>query len=125
MPAMELEEFKALVADALSSLPDQFLDLLDNVAVVVEEWPDRETMRQVGAASPYNLLGLYHGTPQTVRPSSPSMTMPDKISIYQRPIEAIARTPEEVRSRVRQTVVHEIAHHFGISDARLRQLGAY
>lgn len=122
---MDPEAFEDLVADALAALPEQFADMLDNVVVVVEDWPDRTTLRSVGARSPYALLGFYHGVPQPGRTSNYGLVTPDKISIYRRPIEAHCRTAEELRETVRRVVFHELAHHFGIDDDRLREIGAY
>jgi len=120
-----LDRFEQYAADAYEQLPDFFKDRLDNVAIVVEDWPDRATLRSVGASSPYNLLGFYHGVPQPVRNHGYGLVPPDKISIYRRPIEAQCRTTEEVRALVARVLLHEVAHHFGISDDRLDELGAY
>jgi len=103
------ERFEELVAEALDSLPDNLARAMDNVAVVVEE----------GSGS---LLGLYQGHPLTQRWGYAGAA-PDRITIYQGPICARCRTEEEVARQVRRTVVHEIGHHFGIDDARLRELG--
>ncbi len=122
---MERAAFEQLVAEALDALPSPFREKLDNVEVVVEDWPDRETLRSAGVRHPAQLLGFYHGIPQTRRTHNYSLVLPDKISIYRRPIELRCRTPEEVRATVNHVLRHEIAHHFGISDARLREIGAY
>jgi predicted Zn-dependent protease with MMP-like domain len=122
---MDPELFEDLVAEALETLPDFFLEKLNNVVVLVEDWPDRETLRRAGARSPAGLLGFYHGVPLTERTSGYNLVAPDEIIIYQKPIERICRTRAEIIAQVRRTVMHEIAHHFGISDARLRELGAY
>jgi predicted Zn-dependent protease with MMP-like domain len=100
------------VADAIDGLPEEFRSRLSNVEIIVEDIPDRET-----------LLGLYHGVPQTRRGSGYAGVLPDLITIYRLPIEARARTEEQLAHDVRRTVWHEIAHHFGISDERLRELG--
>ena len=122
---MDPDAFEDLVAEAIQTLPEQFQEMLDNVAVVVEDWPDRETLRVARVRSPYQLLGFYHGIPQTARTTYYSLVPPDRISIYRRPIEAQCRTPAEVRELVGRAVRHEIAHHFGISDDRLHEIGAY
>ena len=123
--SMEAELFENLVADALEALPVFFQDKLDNVEVVVEDWPDHHTMRLARVRSPYELLGFYHGVPLTERTSYYGLVAPDMISIYRRPIEAQCRTEEELRAMVRRVVQHELAHHFGISDDRLHEIGAY
>jgi predicted Zn-dependent protease with MMP-like domain len=117
--------FEDLVVEAVDSIPEVFLAMLDNVAVVVEDWPDRETLRLARVHSPYQLLGFYHGIPQTGRNSGYNLVAPDRISIYRRPIEAQCRTQDELRALVRRVVLHELAHHFGIDDDRLHEIGAY
>jgi len=119
------EEFEELVAAAVNELPEMFLEMLDNVDIVVEDWPDRHTLALAGLSSRYELLGFYHGVPQTVRPHDYGNVAPDKISIYQRPIEAQCGSLAEARRLVGRVVRHEIAHHFGIDDDRLREIGAY
>jgi predicted Zn-dependent protease with MMP-like domain len=108
------DEFEELVADALDELPPEISRLMDNVAIFVEdEAPDGE-----------DLLGLYEGIPLTERTTSyAGAVMPDRISIFRRNILAICDTPDDVRDEVEVTVVHEIAHHFGIDDHRLHELG--
>jgi predicted Zn-dependent protease with MMP-like domain len=108
------ETFGGLVETALDSIPPELGRLMRNVAVVVEDL----------GASP-NLLGLYHGVPLTARTSSYAGVLPDRITIYRLPIIRRCRDLEEVVRAVRHTVIHEVAHHFGISDERLHELGAY
>jgi len=122
---MDRRAFERLVAEALNDLPETFREKLDNVEVVVEKWPDRETMRLAGIRHPAHLLGFYHGVPQTKRTHNYGLILPDKISIYQRPIEMRCRTVERVRAMVHHVLRHEVAHHFGLDDARLREIGAY
>jgi predicted Zn-dependent protease with MMP-like domain len=125
MAAMDRHVFERLVAEALDALPETFRGKLDNVEVVVEDWPDAETLRLAGAHSRAALLGFYHGIPQTKRTHNYGLILPDKISIYQRPIEMHCRTMAQVRATVERVLRHEIAHHFGISDERLQEIGAY
>lgn len=125
MLAMDRHAFARLVAEALDDLPETFREKLDNVEIVVEEWPDRETMRLAGVRHPAQLLGFYHGVPQTKRTHNYGLVLPDKISIYQRPIEMRCRTAEEVRRAIHHVLRHEVAHHFGIDDDRLREIGVY
>jgi predicted Zn-dependent protease with MMP-like domain len=122
---MNREIFERFVAEALDALPEYFQEKLDNVEVVVEDWPDRETMQRAGISHPSQLLGFYHGVPQTKRTHNYGLVLPDKISIYRQPILMRCRTLEEVRQTVRRVVRHELAHHFGIDDHRLREIGAY
>jgi len=120
-----LDTFESLVAEALDQLPAEFRERLDNVEVVVEPWPDADALHRAGVTHPTQLLGLYHGIPQTRRTHRYTFMLPDKISIYREPILLRCHTWDEVRQTVQHVVLHEIAHHFGISDARLREIGAY
>jgi predicted Zn-dependent protease with MMP-like domain len=121
------DQFERLVADAVDALPEVFLDTLweGNLDIVIEEWPDHHTLSLAGIPSRHGLLGFYHGVPKTARPHSYGSVPPDKISIYQRPIEAQCSSFEELRELVGRVVRHEIAHHFGIDDDRLHTIGAY
>lgn len=125
MYTMPASQFEALVVAALDALPDDFHAQLDNVEVVVEPWPDPATMQRVGVRHPAQLLGFYHGVPQTRRSHRYGLVLPDKISIYRQPILLHCNSWEEVAVTVQRVLRHEIAHHFGISDERLRELGAY
>lgn len=122
---MDRGTFEHLVAEALDVLPDLFREKLDNVEVVVEDWPNREAMRRAGVRRPAHLLGLYQGVPQTKRTHNYGLVLPDKISIYRFPIEMRCRTMEQARAMIHRVVRHEIAHHFGLDDDRLREIGAY
>ena len=114
---MHQTEFEKLVAEALENLPKFFKEKLENVDVVVQDWPNPRYSR--GRL----LLGLYQGVPKTKRGAGYTMVLPDKITVFQGPIELISRdNPESIKKLVVDTVQHEIAHHFGISDTRLRQL---
>jgi predicted Zn-dependent protease with MMP-like domain len=112
--------FEDLVADALDGLPPSLGELMENVAVIVEDWP---TAEQVAGRSGI-LLGLYQGIALTRRsPLSYSGVMPDRITIFRQNIAHLAHSEEELVEIVTRTVIHEVAHHFGISDARLHELG--
>jgi predicted Zn-dependent protease with MMP-like domain len=114
------EAFEQLVGDALDSLPDELARHIENVMIAVEDWPTAEQLNGRSGT----LLGLYEGIPLTSRsPLSYSGVMPDRITIFQEPISRHATTDDELRDLVRTTVVHEVAHHFGISDERLDELG--
>jgi predicted Zn-dependent protease with MMP-like domain len=106
------DRFEELVADALDGLPEELGRLMDNVWVTVEDMHPEE-----------DLLGLYDGVPLTQRAEYGGMAMPDRITIYRLPICEMCETEEEVVETVRETVVHEVAHHFGIDDDRLTELG--
>ena len=119
---MEREEFEALVEKAIDNLPQEFKSKLENVDVVVEEWPTRGQLRQAKHIHPIQLLGLYQGVPQTRRGQGYALVLPDKISIFQRPIEAQCRFDDEIEAKIEEVVRHEIAHHFGLDDETLRKI---
>jgi predicted Zn-dependent protease with MMP-like domain len=123
MLTMEREAFEALVDEALAALPDDFRGRLANVAIAVEDWADRETLRAARLKHPTQLLGFYHGIPLSQRGSGYNMVAPDRISIYRMPILRQCRDEDEARETVRHVLQHEIAHHFGIDDDRLHELG--
>lgn len=125
-PWLAPERFEALVEEALAEIPDTLWVAINNVVVTVEDWPTAQQMAKVGLGAGNLLLGLYEGIPLTVRTQSYGLVPPDKITIFRGPILRICPPDEAaIRNQVRRTVLHEIAHHFGISDARLRELGAY
>ena len=112
------EEFEDVVEDALASIPDGFHRYLEEVAVDIEEMPDPATCRDL-EVSPRHLLGLYRGTPLTDR----HVEAPYRIVIYQRNIERICRSRQQILEQIRKTVLHEVGHHFGLNEAQLRELG--
>jgi predicted Zn-dependent protease with MMP-like domain len=122
MKSLPLERFEELVRQAVESLPLEFLSRLDNVDVVVERSPSAEKLAQYGLGPGETLFGLYEGVPLTGRGSF-GPVMPDKITVFQRPIERACDNEEELVEEVRATVAHEIAHYFGIDDERLDELG--
>ena len=113
--------FEELVSEAIDSLPEDLAAMMSNVEVVVETEPPEEFTK--GLPPGHTLLGHYHGIPLTSRGVHYDHALPDKISIYEGPITRLARTPERIKEQVRKTVIHEIAHHFGIDDDRLHELG--
>ena len=117
------DRFDELVAEALDELPEPFASHLENVDIVIEAEPTPEQLTQLGIGPRGTLFGLYQGIPQTERTSAYTFVMPDKITIFRGPILRACRTPDEVEDQIAETVVHEIAHHFGISDDRLDELG--
>lgn len=112
MVEVDPERFEAMVGEALDGLPAELGEIMSNVAVTVEH-----------DAGPAGLLGLYQGIPLTRRTTGYAGVLPDRITIYRRAICAICDSDQAVVEQVRRTVVHEVGHHFGISDARLRELG--
>jgi predicted Zn-dependent protease with MMP-like domain len=116
------EEFERMVADALDEIPPALGDEMENVAVVVEEWPSRRQLSGIGPGG--TLLGLYEGVPITRRgPMSYSGVAPDRITIFRGPLTRLARDDADLARRVRVTVLHEVGHYFGMSDDRLREMG--
>ena len=111
MVEVDPERFEAMVTEALDGLPDELGGLMSNVAVTVQQ-----------DGGPRRLLGLYQGVPLTRR-STYAGALPDRITIFRRAICAVCASEAEVVEQVRRTVIHEVAHHFGISDSRLRELG--
>lgn len=122
------ETFEALVREAVEGLPPELREQMNNVAIVVKERPSRRELGSVrgpGGRRPHELFGLYQGVPLTRRGPQYGNVLPDLITLYQETHEEACDTLEELREQVRITVRHEIAHHFGIDDARLGELGAY
>ena len=119
---MDRAEFRELVASAVEELPEEFRARLDNVEVVVEDWPAPHHLRNAHIEHRQQLLGLYQGVPLTKRGRHYGLVAPDKITIFQKPIEARCRSEAEITAEISRVVKHEIAHHFGIGEARLRQL---
>jgi predicted Zn-dependent protease with MMP-like domain len=111
---MSPEEFEILVGDALDGIPPELARLIDNCVILVEEFPPPDEP---------DLLGLYDGIPLTERGETYAGALPDRILIFRAPILAICHTREDVVEEVHITVVHEVAHHFGIDDDRLHELG--
>jgi predicted Zn-dependent protease with MMP-like domain len=121
---LSTNEFEDLVVEALDSLPQDLLEVLDNVDVTIERFPSPRQLRSVGVTRG-TLLGLYEGVPLTKRTSGYNIVAPDKITIFQGPIEQMCGTYAAIVEQVRVTVIHEVAHHFGIDDERLVELGWY
>ena len=116
---MSDEEFEKLVSEALDSLPSEFAEKLDNVSVTFADYPTPYQIRK-SKLPPWALLfGLYEGIPQTRRGNYAGV-LPDKITIFKYSILRVSNTPEEIKAQVRATVIHEIGHHFGLSDAELK-----
>ena len=113
---MTEREFEKLVREGLSAIPEKFVRMLKNVAVVIAEEPTREQREVAELEENETLLGLYEGIPQVKRDGGYFGVLPDKITIFKKPILEAAETPEEIREIVKETVWHEIAHHFGMEE---------
>jgi predicted Zn-dependent protease with MMP-like domain len=118
---LDLQEFEEVISEAIEDLPEEFKAKLDNVDVVVEESPPRAITRRLPRGR--LLLGLYQGVPQKRRTSGYGLVLPDKISLFKRNIESISSSRRDIYRRIRKTLLHEIGHHFSLSDGELRRLG--
>lgn len=123
---MRKAAFERLVQEILDELPEEFSEKIENVEFVVEPLPSVQNRRKLRIGKDTMLMGLYQGVPLPFRsPTSYAGVLPDEIVIFQANIEATAGRPARIRDVLRRTLLHEIAHHFGISDRRLRELGVY
>lgn len=122
---METQRFEQLVARAIESLPEGIRERLENIDVVVADYPTRDQLNRSGLRRNEALLGFYEGVPLTRRTHGYGFVVPDKITIFQRAIEATCRDDTQITSKIQHVVRHEIAHHFGIDDDRLEELGRY
>jgi len=116
---MNKDEFENLVRTALDDIPPEYAQKLVNVEIVVEYLPTKEQRDNLHLSQNTLLFGLYTGIPQTKRGEGYTFVLPDKITIFQKSIEMVARTDEEIKKKVKDTVLHEIGHHFGLSDQEL------
>jgi predicted Zn-dependent protease with MMP-like domain len=119
---MTREQFEAVVEKALVGLPRVFRDKLKNIAVVVEEWADDQTLEEMGIEPPDTLYGLYRGVDLTQRDSTYGNVLPDTVTIYQGPIEEDCEDEAEMQEVIRETVVHEIGHYFGLDDETMHRI---
>ena len=119
---MTRPQFEALVARAMRSLPKTFRDKIKNIAVVVEDWADADTLAEMGIEPPDTLYGLYRGIDLTRRDGAYGNVLPDVITIYQGPIEEDAVDEDDMAEIVRETVVHELGHYFGLDDETMHRI---
>lgn len=122
MREMTRERFTALVEEALREIPGRFHDAMKNVAVVVEDEPSQDVLDELEMEPDDTLFGLYHGTPLTERDSNYGNTLPDRISIYQFPIEEACDDEDDIRQCVAETVIHEFGHYFGLSEEEIEKI---
>ena len=121
---MDMKRFETLVGKAVDGIPKPFLQYIENVVFVVEPWPDDETLDMMGIDDEYGLLGLYLGDPISERSIADLGKLPDQIALYQHPIEAYAEdTGEPVVKVIRDTILHEVGHYFGLSEEDLAEMG--
>jgi predicted Zn-dependent protease with MMP-like domain len=115
------QDFEKIVQEGISKIPKKFLKILDNIEITVEDFPDAEQLKKARVPRGNILFGLYEGVPKTKRWNY-SQVLPDKITIFQKPIEEVAKSEEEIKEMVKKTVWHEIAHHFGIDEKKVREI---
>lgn len=119
---MTRERFTRLVEEALREIPRRFRDAMQNIAVVVEDEPPADLLEEMEMEPSEVLFGLYQGTPLTERGASYGNALPDRISIYQIPIEEACADDEEIRECIAETVIHEFGHYFGMSEEEIEQI---
>ena len=119
---MQREKFEALVSKVIENLPAEFQSKLENVDIVTEDWPTPGQLKRAKLSHPGQLLGLYEGVPLTKRGRGYGLVLPDKISIFQKPIEAQCHGEIEIEEEIGKVVRHEIAHHFGTNEETLRRI---
>jgi predicted Zn-dependent protease with MMP-like domain len=119
---MRREQFESLVADALASIPRRFRDAMSNIAIVVDDEPSRELLREMGIRPPNTLLGLYSGTPLTARGWDYGNSLPDRIQIFQGPHERAAKSDGDLVVAIAETLIHEIGHYFGMSEEQIEEI---
>ncbi len=119
---MQRAKFESLVADALASIPGDFRDAMKNIAIVVEDEPSRELLREMGIRPPGTLLGLYSGTPLTERGWDYGNRLPDRILIFQGPHERESEDEDDLVVAIAETLIHEIGHYFGMSEEQIEEI---
>jgi predicted Zn-dependent protease with MMP-like domain len=119
---MTRNEFRKLVDEALEGIPAKFRDAMQNIAIVIEDEPTLEELADVGVAPPDTLLGLYQGTPLTERQWAHGNVLPDKITLYQGPIEDSSEDDEDIVVAIGETLIHEIGHYFGLSEEEIEEI---
>ena len=119
---MERRAFDALVADALAGIPSQFREALANLAISVESEPAPPLLREMEIEPPDTLLGLYQGTPLTERGSTYGNTLPDRILLFQGPLERASEDEDDLIVAIGETLIHEIGHYFGLSEEEIEEI---
>ena len=111
-----------MVIKAVESLPEEFKERLSNIDIVIEDWPTKSQLKRLRLSAKFELLGLYEGVPITERNQGYNLVLPDKITIFQKPIENRCSTVKQVKEEIIEVVKHEIAHYFGLSDETLDEI---
>lgn len=124
MLKLKRDEFEKIVREGIRAIPEKFLRKLANVSIVIDDEPTPAQKKKLGLHPDWTLFGLYEGVPQVSRGANYTAVLPDKITIFQKPIEDRGIDREDIKRIVRDTVWHEIAHHFGMDESRVRQAEA-
>ena len=122
MHELSTDAFLELVSSALENLPQTVHDALDNVEIVTQEWPSSDQVDGIEQNDYYQLLGLYEGVPLVER-ANYTMVLPDRVTLFQRPLEAMCATPQELQFEIQTTIVHELAHHLGWGEEDIHRMG--
>lgn len=120
---MEKKLFEKLVLEALEGLPRSFREKMENVEIIIEDLLSREVVKEMKLTSPYQVFGLYRGIPRSKRGFRYGNVLPDTITLFQKAIEALNRNEKAVQRKVQEVVIHELGHHFGLSEGALRKSG--
>ncbi|MBA4393672.1 MAG: hypothetical protein C0407_08985 [Desulfobacca sp.] len=120
---LSIDQFNELVIQAMEGIPEEFLEKLENLEIVVEEEASPELLRELGLGKKDLVFGLYQGIPRPEKSSFQGINLPDRITLFRQPILYSCRSEQDVLHSIKKTLVHEIAHHFGFSERRVRQLG--
>jgi len=119
---MNRHDFQNLVAEAVQTIPQKFRDAMQNIAIVIEDEPSLETLQEVGIEPPDTLLGLYQGTPLTERQWAHGNILPDKITLFQFPIEDESEDEDDLVVAIGETLIHEVGHYFGLSEEEIEEI---
>ena len=117
------EEFQGFIDLSFESIPETFREKLENLVFIVEDYPSNHDLERLGLKHKEQLLGLYSGTPYTHRNTSYMGTIPDRIILFQKNIESVCHSIEELKNKVKEVIIHEIAHYFGMSESEVRKAG--
>jgi len=120
---LDLDQFKDLVSRSLQEIPEEFLEYLENLEIIVEEEPSPEVLQELGLGKEDLLFGLYQGIPRPDKSTFQRISLPDRITLFRNPILRSCRSKQTILDQIRKTLVHELAHHFGFTEKRIRKLG--
>ncbi|MCI0449201.1 MAG: metallopeptidase family protein [Chlorobi bacterium] len=123
MISVSEEEFQQLMDESIENIPELFKDKIENLAFIVEPYPSESDLGKVGLKEKHSLLGLYSGVPYTHRTTWYTGVTPDRIILFQRNIEALCNSIEQLKEKIREVVIHEVAHYFGMNEDEIRKAG--